>query len=602
MNKIDEIINKVTSIPLDLISEEAKKHYEEIGDLYEQYYAGDAGAENKIYVAYNKLKQNITNEASSNEDLRPLADEFYQDDFKVDDLADSFSFNKMSQVTLARLAKEMGYDYNDKRQRGEFFKVTEALRHQREADEAQDRGALQNTALDILAPNVKAKIKKDAENQVLANYEGVVLPNNGLGSDNKYLQFLREHRGTLAKDVGLNALEMVQPTRYVRWGKGLIGAGIASSKAGAKTGKQATKALSRKLKDKHGGFLSTVGHHAMNDALAPIVREATMSSTEDRDFDYSNPVSGALVNFGTGVMLNQASKALGRRVVGGEDIVKDRVEFQNVKKDLKERAEDYAKYETSKHKMNIDDVIETKDFQGINKEGQLRYSPKRMQTDEFTDLISQKTRKAQENLDNINLYMKDFKPRVRSSKAKRYYKSNADLLVNNSGELIQKREQGLKLKKGLEEIYDEEKANKIFKGMQDEIVYRKPFGVNSLMDFFPELANSPKISNALGSQKFGDRSASILETFNPSDVPLTEYVKSSVSKGWREKLDSIAQNEDGKKIDEKDKEIIYEIYQNPKWTRGFAKQEDIKKAKEMQMKYPKVYSFIYNSYTTKGGK
>lgn len=580
MNKIDEIINKVFySIPRKHISGEAEKLADEIIELTKQYKDGDAGAENKIYVAYNKLKQNIINEAKTNEKLRHLADEFYQDDFNVDDLADSFSFNKMSQVTLARLAKEMGYDYNDKRQRGEFFKVTEALRHQREADEAQDRGVLQNTALDILAPNVKAKIKKDAENQVLANYEGVVLPETGFG-------------GALAKDVGLNALEMVQPSRYVRGAKGLIGAGITSSKAGAKTGKQATEALSRKLKNKHGGFLSTAGHHVMNDALAPIVREATMSSTEDRDFDYSNPVSGTLVNFGTGVMLNQASKALGRRVVGGEDIVKDRVEFQNLKKDLKERADDYATYKESMKNMNMDDVIKTKDFQGINEKGQLRYSPKGTQTDEFADLTSQMTKNAKENLDNINSYMEDFKPKWRSSKAKDLYKDEA--------ELIYKKNHGLKVKKGLEEIYGEEYANKIFKGMQDEIVYRKPFG-NSLMDFIPEFVNSPKISNALGAQKFGQRSASILENFNPSDVPLTEYVKSSVSKGWREKLDSIAQNEDGKKIDEKDKEIIYEIYQNPKWTRGFAKQEDVKKAKEMQMKYPNVYSFIYNSYTTKKG-
>lgn len=589
MNKIDEIFNKVLKIPGKLVSEEAKKHAYEIIELTKQYNDGDAGAENKIYVAYNKLKQNIINEADTNEKLRHLADEFYQDDYKVDDLADSFSFNKMSQVTLARLAKEMGYDYNDKRQRGEFFKVTEALRHQREADEAQDRGVWQNTALDILAPNVKAKIKKDAENQVLANYEGEVLPETGLGSDNEYIQFLLEHRGALAKDVGLNALEMVAPTRYIRGARGLI----TGSKAGAKTGKQATKALSRKIKDKHGGFLSTAGYHAMNDALAPIVREATMSSTEDRDFDISNPVSGALVNFGTGVMLGQAGKAFGRRVVGGEDIVKDRVEFQNLKKDLTKRADDYAKFRTSKKKMNMDDVIETKDFQGINKKGQLISSPKRMQTEEFADLTSPKTIKAQENLDNINSYMEDFKPKWRSSKAKHDYK-----LLAEKNEKIN---QGLRVKKGLEDIYEEEYANKIFKGMQDEIVYRKPFG-NSLVDFIPELKNSPKISNALGAQKFGNRSASILENFNPSDVPLTEYVKSAVSKGWREELDSIAQNEDNKKIDEKDKAIIYELYQNPKWTRGFAKQEDIKKAKEMQMKYPNVYSFIYNSYTTKGGK
>ncbi len=593
MNKINEIFKKVLSIDPDHISDEAKEHADEIIKLKKQYDEyGDAGDENKIYVAYNKLKQKIINEAKTNEKLRHLADEFYQDDFKVDDLADSFSFNKMSQVTLARLAKEMGYDYNDKRQRGEFFKVTEALRHQREADEAQDRGVWQNTALDILAPNVKAKIKKDAEDQVLANYEGVVLPNYGLGIDNKGLQFLREHGGALAKDVGLNALEMVAPTRYIRGARGLMAGAITGSKAGAKTGKQATKALSRKIKDKHGGILSTAGYHVINDAGVPIVREAMLSSTEDRDYDITNPMSGFLVNLGTPIGLHQASKALGRRVVVGKDIVKDRVEFQNLKKDLTKRADDYATYETSKNKMNIVDVIKTKDFQGINKKGQLRYSPKGMQTEEFADLTSLETRKAKENLDKINSYMEDFKPKWRSSKAKDLYKDEA--------ELIYKKDQGLKVKEGLKNIYGEEYANKIFKGMQDEIVYRKPFG-NSLVDFIPELANSPKISNALGARKFGNRSVSILENFNPSDVPLTEYVKSSFSKGWREKLDSIAQNEDNKKIDEKDKEIIYELYQNPKWTRGFAKQEDRKKASEMQRKYPNVYSFIYKSYTTKEG-
>src|SRR5690554_5016104 len=125
--------------------------------------------------------------------------------------------------------------------------------------------------------------------------------------------------------------------------------------------------------------------------------------------------------------------------------------------------------------------------------------------------------------------------------------------------------------------------------MQDEIVYRKPCG-NGLVDFIPELLDCPKISNALSAQKFGNRSASILDTFNPSDVPLTEYVKSSFSKGWREKLDSIAQNEDNKPIEEKDKEFLYELYQNPKWTRGFGKQEDIKKAKEIDRKSTRLNS------------
>ena len=581
MNKINEIFKKVLSINPEHISDEAEKHADEIIKLKKQYGDGDAGAENKIYVAYNKLKQNIINEASTNENLRHLADEFYQDDFKVDDLADSFSFNKMSQVTLKRLAKEMGYDYDDKRQRGEFFKVTEALRHQREADEAQDRGVWQNTALEILAPNVKAKIKKDVEDQVLANYEGVVLPNDGLGS-------------ALAKDVGLNALEMVAPTRYIRGARGLI----TASKAGAKTGKQATKALSRKIKDKHGGFLSTAGYHAVNDAGVPIVHEAMLSSTEDRDYDISNPISGALVNFGTGIGLHQASKALGRRVVGGEDIVSDRVEFQNFKKDLKKRADDYAKFENSKKKMKQDDVYKYKDFQGINEKGQLVYSPKRMQTEEFADLTSPMSRNAQKNLKKINSYMEDFKPKWRSSKARADYISKAERVEDF---FTEKSNQGLKLKEGLEEVYGKDYAKKIFKGMQDEIVYRKPFG-NSLVDFIPELINSPKISNALGAQKFGNRSASILETFNPSDVPLTEYVYSAVSKGWREELDSIAKNEDNKPIEEKDKEILYELYQNPKWTRGFGKHEDIKKAKEMQRKYPKVYDFIYKSYKLKGGK
>lgn len=605
MNKIDEIFVKVLSIPGEHISDEAKEHAFEIIKLKKQYNSGDAGAENKIFVAYNKLKQKISKEADTNEKLRHLAVEFYQDDYKVDDLANSSSFNKMSLVTLKRLAKEMGFDFDNKRQRGEFFKVTEALRHQREADKAQDRGVFRNTALEILAPNVKAKIKKDAENQVLANYEGVVLPNDGLGIDNKYIQFLWEHLGTLGKDVGLNALEMVAPSRYIRGAKGLIAGAKTSSKAGAKTGKQGAKALIRKTKDKHGGILSTVGHHSMNDALAPIVREATMSSTEDRDFDISNPLSGTLINFGTGVMLNQASKALGRRIVRADDIVKDRVEFQNLKKDLTQRADDYKTYKTSKKKIPNDAVNNYKDLQGINEKGQLRYSPKGMQSDEFADLTSLMSKNAQDNLDKINLYMKDFKPKWRSSKAKDNYRKKATFSKENTpvqnAQVEVKRKQGLDVKEGLEKIYGEEYANKIFKGMQDEIVYRKPFG-NSLVDFIPTLIDSPKISNALGAQKFGNRSASILETFNPSDVPLTELVKSSVSKGWREELDSIAKNKDNKDIDEKDKEILYELYQNPKWTRGFGKYEDIKKAKEMQLKYPNVYLSIYDSYKIKGDK
>ena len=200
------------------------------------------------------------------------------------------------------LAEQFGYNYDNKKDRLAFLQMIEDRQHHKLHNKAKG-GILKRLAMNLILGNydelIEAEHKKDM-------YE----KRHGVNPDRKLIDESDE-RMAVVKDVGFNALEFLNPLKYIKVAKKFPKLAQASYNVGL-----------------------------------PVTREAMYSQSGDREYNPLSVVMGAAANYGTPIMLQRASTRFGRRIDNKDMTDADKfLEWRNIQqintknKDLLDRAE-----------------------------------------------------------------------------------------------------------------------------------------------------------------------------------------------------------------------------------------------------------------------
>ncbi len=478
------------------------------------------------------------------------------------------------------LAEQFGYNYDNKKERLAFLQMIEDRQHHKLHNKAKG-GFLKRLAMNLFLGNldelVEAEHKKDM-------YE----KRHGLNPDRKLID-KGDERVAVLKDVGFNALEFLNPFKFIKVAKRFPKIAQASYNVGL-----------------------------------PASREAMYSHTGERDYNPLSVVMGAAANYGTPIMLDRGLTRFGRRIDNKNITDADKfLEWRNIQqintknKDLLDRADYLTKLEKNLtyNKENIEKYVEPKlvDIEPkpyVMGDRAKKYSPQQFDSELYfttkdSDALTHNAH------DNLAKTLDEIKPRWQLTKKSELKARRAieKELENNEAFGIFRSE--------LENTLGERQAKEATFWLIEYLKDRSPLSVSTekitdgIVHFLrkhPEIEEGTinYITNKLGKEQFGGQFLNIaggaLGNVFMEDSDDTESLTDKISKGMKKVYKKDIK--DKYQIKPKDVEIIDKLIQNPHYTLGVGYPlEDHAKIRDIQLIYPDLFSEIQQKARGKeGGK
>ncbi len=480
------------------------------------------------------------------------------------------------------LAEQFGYNYDNKKDRLAFLQMIEDRQHNKLHNKSKG-GFLKRLARNLFLGNLDELIEAEHKKDMYEKRHGVNLDRKRI--DKKDLT------KALLKDAGFNALEFLNPLKFIKVAKKFPKLAQASYNVGL-----------------------------------PASREAMYSQSGERDYNPLAVVMGAAANYGTPIMLERASTRFGRRIDNKNMTDADKfLEWRNIQqintknKDLLDRADYLSELEKNLSKETLNKsvkmqkepkLVDIEPKQHVMGDRAKNYAPQQFDSELYfrTKDSDALTREAHDNLAKT---LDEIKPRWQLTKKSELKARRAieKELENNEAFSIFRAELENKLGERqakeatfwlIEYLKDRSPLSVSTEKITDGIVHylrKRPFIVEGMENY---------ITNKLGRESFGGQFLNIaggaLGNVFAEDYDDTESLTDKITKSMKKVYEKDIK--DKYQIKPKDVEIIDKLIQNPLYTLGVGYPlEDHAKIRDIQLIYPDLFSEIQQKARGKeGGK
>lgn len=490
---------------------------------------------------YNSLKQ-PGNELKGVNLVMP-----YDTDIGVlESVDDGFKhYMDLDYAEMKDLAEQFGYNYDNKKDRLAFLQMIEDRQHNKLHNKSKG-GFLKKLARNLFLGNLDELIEAEHKKDL---YE----KRHGVNPDRKLID-KKDLTKALLKDVSFNALEFLNPLKFVKVAKKFPKLAQASYNVGL-----------------------------------PASREAMCSQSGDREYNPLSVVMGAAANYGTPIMLQRASTRFGRRIDSKDMTDADKfLEWRNIQQT------------NTKNKDLLDVEPKLVDIEPkFGADRTKKYAPQQFDSELYfttkdSDALTHKAH------DNLAKTLDEIKPRWQLTK-------KSELKARRAIEKeLENNEAFSAFRAELENTLGERQAKEATFWLIEYLKDRSPLSVSTekITDAIAHfLRKNPMIgegvenyiTNKLGREQFGGQFLNIaggaLGNVFAEDSDDTESLTDKISKGMKKVYKKDIK--DKYQIKPKDVEIIDKLIQNPQWTLGVGYPlEDHAKIRDIQLIYPDLFSEI----------
>ena len=477
----------------------------------------------------------------------------------LENVDDGFKhYMDLDYAEMKDLAEQFGYNYDNKKDRLAFLQMIEDRQHHKLHNKGKG-GFLKRLGRNLFLGNLDELIEADHKKDLYEKRHGMNLDRELIDKG--------DFTKALSKDVIFNALEFLNPFRFIKVAKKFPKLAQASYNVGL-----------------------------------PASREAMYSHSGDREYNPLAVVMGAAANYGTPIMLDRSLRRFGRRFDEANMTDADKfLEWRNIQqintknKDLLDRADYSSKLEKYAEPKLVD--IEPKQYAMGDRTK--RYAPQQFDSELYfttkdSDVLTHGAH------DNLAKTLDEIKPRWQLTKKSELKARRAieKELENNEAFSLFRAE--------LENTLGERQAKEATFWLIEYLKDRSPLSVSTekitdgIVHFLrknPEIGEGIEnyITNKLGREQFGGQFLNIaggaLGNVFTEDSDDTESLTDKISKGMKNVYKKDIK--DKYQIKPKDVEIIDKLIQNPLYTLGVGYPlEDHAKIRDIQLIYPDLFSEI----------
>lgn len=461
-------------------------------------------------------------------------------------------YMNLDYAEMKDLAEQFGYNYDNKKDRLAFLQMIEDRQHNKLHDKSKG-GFLKRLARNLFLGNLDELIEADHKKDL---YE----KRHSVNPDRKLID-----KGDFAeaylKDLGFNALEFLNPLKFIKVAKKFPKLAQASYNVGL-----------------------------------PASREAMYSQSGDREYNPLSVVMGAAANYGTPIMLQRASTRFGRRF-DADDLTpagefKGWLGAQRAMKKTRERLDS---------EMKALGKGEGKLISGRGRGG--TRVPEHWTAKDIDDYMNLPKAGHFSHVDKFENALEELSPKFKGR-----------VWVDNPAGVNVVR----KLERNIKDKFPAEEGERIIRGFAERTRERVPVfskagekitdGTVHFLRKNPAIGEGMEnyITNKLGREQFGGQFLNIaggaLGNVFAEDSDDTESLTDKMTKGMKKVYKKDIK--DKYQIKPKDVEIIDKLIQNPQWTLGVGYPlEDHAKIRDIQLIYPDLFSEIQQKARGKeGGK